>query len=350
MITRIRAYTRSSSGVTPARRLSPLAICLVGLALGTLAVFLVYYFQRGFIPGDATVYLAAGERLNAGHGLYALVPGDRDPGLKPPYWTVPLLSPPLIGVVFRPLAMLPWAVGAYIFWAATLASIAMVLAWYFARRPLLASLAVLILVVPLTYEIGVGNMNPILLLLAVMTWRWAMHGREGWAGAATALGVVLKVSPLPIAWWLITQRKWSAVKAGLVAGIVIAGISVLGAGLAAHFKFIEVTRDTATIGPSDLSLAGIAKFVGVAPSIANALPIAMLLAGFVGIVLLRHRPDLAFALAIITMTLGSPVVNINSYSLLLGCLAPWMWPVASREGEAVEPSSPPLASTASQTA
>src|SRR5439155_18905551 len=105
-------------------RWSPLAIAMVGVALGTLAVFLIYYFQRGFIPGDATVYLAAGERLDAGHALYALAPGDRDPGLKPPYWTVPLLSPPLIGVVFRPLALLPWAVGAYIFWAATLASIA----------------------------------------------------------------------------------------------------------------------------------------------------------------------------------------------------------------------------------
>ena len=330
-------------------RWSPLAIAMVGVALGTLAVFLIYYFQRGFIPGDATVYLAAGERLDAGHALYALAPGDRDPGLKPPYWTVPLLSPPLIGVVFRPLALLPWAVGAYIFWAATLASIAIVLAWYFARRPVLASLAVLILVVPLTYEIWVGNVNAILLLLAVLTWRWAVHDREAWAGAATALGIVLKVSPLPIAWWLITQRKWTAVKAGLVAGIVIAGISVLGAGLDAHFTFIQVTRDTATIGPSDLSIAGIAKFVGLAPSIANALPAAMLGAGFVGIVLLRHRPDLAFALAIVTMTLGSPVVNINSYALLLGCLAPWVWPApSSKVVTPVEPSRPALESTATQ--
>jgi hypothetical protein len=300
---------------------------MVGLALGTLVVFLIYYFQRGFIPGDATTYLAAGERLNAGHAVYALAPGDRDPGLKPPYWTVPLLSPPLIAVIFRPLAALPWAVGAYIFWAATLVSLAIVLLWYFGRRPVLASLAVLVLVVPITYEIGVGNMNAILLLGAVLTWRWATHGREAWAGVVTALGIVLKVSPLPLAWWLITQRRWTAVKAGIAGGVVFAAISVLGAGLDAHFTFIQVTRDTATIGPSDLSLAGIAKFLSVAPSIANALPVAMLVIGFVGIVLLRRRPDFAFALAMITMTLGSPVVNINSYALLLGCLAPWMWPV-----------------------
>jgi hypothetical protein len=54
--------------------------------------------------------------------------------------------------------------------------------------------------------------------------------------------------------------------------------------------------------------------------------------GVVVVALLRDRPDWAFAIAVAAMTLGSPVVNINSYSMLLACLAPWVWPVREPSG------------------
>jgi hypothetical protein len=305
---------------------SPFAIGLVALALGLLAVFLTVYFRRGFIPGDAIVYLAAGERLNAGHPLYAISAGDRPIGIQPPHWTVPLLSPPFMAVLFRPLALLPPDIGAYLWWAATLAAIAAVLIAYVRANPILASVAIIVLVVPLTYEIGVGNVNAFLLLGSVLVWRWTGERREPWAGALTALLVMLKISPIVLAWWLVTQQRWTAVRAGIVAGLVLGAVSLLGAGLDAHIRFLEITRDTATVGVSDLSLAGMAAWLGVDPTIAKLLPTAMLLGGMAGVLLLRARPGLAFAVAIATMTLGSPVVNINSYALLLACLAPAMWP------------------------
>ena len=317
-----------------------LAVVLVVAATALLAEFLAVYFTRGFIPGDATVYLAGGERLNAGHQVYALMPGDRPEGIKPPFWTVPLLSPPLIAVIFRPLALLPQDIGAYIWWAGTLSALAWILITFVRRRPILTSLAVIALVVPLTYEIGVANVNAFLMLGAILAWKWTTEGRDERAGAVTALGFVLKVSPVVVAWWLFTQRRWRAVRAGLVAGAVVLGISILGAGLDAHLTFIQVTRDTATIGQSELSLAGLAKAVGVAPGIANLLPTAMLLGGILGVFLLRARSSWAFALAIATMTLGSPVVNINSYAMLLACIAPWIWPV----GEVVPSTTPAPAS------
>ncbi len=324
---RTTAYDRSviRSLLQDRRRLLAIAFVLVASAL--LFEFMAAYFTRGFIPGDATVYLAGGERLNAGHQVYALMPGDRPEGFKPPYWTVPLLSPPLVAVIFRPLALFPNDIGAYIWWAGCLAAFAWILFTFVRREPILTSLAVIVLVVPLTYEIGVGNMNAFLMLGAILAWKWTTEGRDEPAGAVTALGFVLKVSPVVIAWWLFTQRRWRAVRAGLVAGVVVLGVSILGAGLDAHFKFIEVTRDTATIGQSELSLAGLAKAVGVAPGIASLLPTAMLLGGILGVLLLRNRPNWSFALAVATMTLGSPVVNINSFSMLLACIAPWIWPV-----------------------
>jgi hypothetical protein len=308
-----------------------LAVGFVAVALGLLAVVLLVYFKRGLVPGDAVVYLAAGERLNAGHPLYAISPGDRPLGFKPPYWTVPLLSPPFIAVLFRPLAVLPHDAGAYVWWIGCIGGIGAVLFAFLHRRPVLASLAIIALAVPLTYEIGVGNVNAFLLLGSVLTWRWAHSDRPARAGWVTALMVMLKVSPVLIGWWLITQGHWTAVRAAVAAGLLLLGLSLLGAGLEAHVRFVEITRDTASIGQSDLSLTGLAKAVGVIPSIAGLLPTVLLLGGTLGVALLRGRPGPAFALAVATMTLGSPVVNINSYALLLGCLAPAIWPAQSSD-------------------
>lgn len=71
----------------------------VGAVLGLILGLQILYFQPGFVPGDAFAYLAAGERLNDGHLLYALSPGDRPVVLKPPYWRIPFVSPPLLAVL-----------------------------------------------------------------------------------------------------------------------------------------------------------------------------------------------------------------------------------------------------------
>ena len=309
----------------PRQRL--LALAMVAASAGLLLAVMAVYFTRGFVPGDAIVYLAGGERLNANHPLYEISPGDRPLDVKPPFWTVPLLSPPLVAVLFRPLAALPPDAGAYVWWVATIAAIAWVLIEFWRRRPILTSIAVLALVVPITYEIGVGNVNAFLLLGSVLVWRWGTSGREPQAGAVAAFITILKVSPVLVCWWLFTQAKWRAVAGGIVAGSVIAAISVLGAGFDAHVRFVEITRDTATIGQSELSLAGLAKAIGMAPGLANLLPTAALVIGLLGVLLLRSRPDWAYTIAVATMVLGSPVVNINSYAMLLGCLAPAIWPL-----------------------
>ena len=112
-----------------ARDLSPRWRGPIALAVAALAVvaivtsFWVSISDAPRIAADAYTYLAAGERLNAGNHLYELRPGDRWIWINPPFWTVPLLSPPLIGVLWRPLAALPSDSGLLLWQALTIGTI-----------------------------------------------------------------------------------------------------------------------------------------------------------------------------------------------------------------------------------
>jgi alpha-1,2-mannosyltransferase len=315
------------AGLDARRRNYVLArIVALALAFGILATVQAVYFQRGFVPGDAFTYLAAGERLNDGHLLYALSPGDRPVVLHPPFWTVPLLSPPPMAVLMRPFALLPGDAGAYAWWAVCLAALGGTILALVRRKPVSTAIAVIGLSIPIAYEVGVGNLNAVVLAVLVAGWYCFARGREIATGVLFAAATALKVTPGIMLWWLITQRRWSSVKAFVVAGLALAGIGVLGAGLAAHVDYLGIVRQTSAVGSSDLSTAGIARLLGVPADVASALPIALLAIGFVAIWATRDRPGLSYAVAIVTMLAGSPVVNVNWFSLLLACLAPLAWP------------------------
>ena len=300
-------------------------IAIPAIAIGLIVAIQIRYFDRGFVPGDAFTYLAAGERLNTGHLLYALSPGDRPVDLKPPFWTVPLLSPPPIAVLFRPLALLGDS-GAYVWWIACVAVIAGTCLALLRRRPVLVGLAMIFLSVPIVYEIGVGNLNAFLVGGITAAWYLMAHRRDRAAGAVIAMTTALKLTPVILAWWLITQRRWGALRAFVVAGVSLLAVSLVGAGLSAHFDYLTIIAGTSSSGTSELSLAGIARGLGVPPSVASPLPLVVLLSGVVLIAVLRHRPGLAWGVAIATMVFGSPVVNVNWFTLLLAALAPLAWP------------------------
>ena len=306
-------------------------IVVWAFAIGLLVATFLVYIQRGLYPADEITYIAAGERLNAGHELYALVPGDRDVALRPPFWTVPLLSPPFIAVVWRPLAALPGEAGIPIWWALTVGSILAAIVLLAMRRPMMTAAALIVLNVPLVYELAVGNVNGILLLLAVATW-WALaRGHDTAAGAIVALMAAFKLTPIVLGWYLVTQRRWRAVGGLVGAGFALLVVSVAGAGLDAHIRYLEIVRQTNLLGSSDLSLAGVARALGVPPDVAMYVPTAALVAGLAAMALLRSRPGVAWAIAIFTVVVGSPVVNINWYAFLLAALAPLAWPMERPE-------------------
>ncbi len=305
------------------RRLGFIALAMV---IGLVAAIQVMYFDRGIIPGDAFTYLAAGERLNAGHQLYALSPGDRPVDLHPPYWTVPLLSPPPIAVVFRAFAMLPGDAGAYAWWILQLLALGTSLVMLARRRPLLLAGFMLVLSIPTVYEIGVGNVNSILLLGMILTWRIVVSGTERPAGAIAALMTAVKLTPAVLVWWLLVTGRRRAVVAAAVTGVVTLTVSIAGAGPGTHLEYLRILSDKTAMAPSPLSLAGMATFAGIPASVAGLLPTAAIAVGLLVVFLLRGRPAIAFGVVVLTMIYGSPSVSINWYVLLYALMAPVCWP------------------------
>jgi hypothetical protein len=93
---------------------------------------------------------------------------------------------------------------------------------------------VLVLSIPLVYEIGVGNLNALLIAGIVGAWYLVVRGRVVAAGALIAGMTALKLTPVVLAWWLVTQRRWDGVRGFIVAGLAIAAVSVLGAGIRSY--------------------------------------------------------------------------------------------------------------------
>lgn len=302
-------------------------VAAIAIAIGLILALLAAYFQRGFIPGDAFTYLAAGERLNAGHALYELGPGDRPVAMEPPFWTVPLLSPPPVAVMWRPLAALPAELGVYVWWALQVAALVVAIGLLMRRRPLVTSLAVIILSIPIVYEIGVGNLNGLILLGLVLTWRQTTLGNERGSGFLVGLLAAFKLTPAILGWWLLTTRRWRALRWTVATVLAVLVVSLVGAGIDAHLSYLGIVSETATQGARPLSLAGMALFAGVPPAIADRLPMVALAAGFLAIALFRHRPDLGYVVAVLTLVFGSPTVSINWFVYLLACLAPVAWPM-----------------------
>lgn len=295
---------------------------LVVLAIALVAAPVFYPFLA---PTDAYVYLAAGERLNDGHDLYRLAPGDRIIASNPPYWDVPTLSPPLLGVFWRPLALLG-AYGMLIGWAlsgiAFLIAIAAV-AW---RAGWVAAVATAALAAPIGIQLGLGNVNGFVALGLVAAWRW--RERPAVLGALVATLAAVKLTPFVLLVWILATRRFRAIAWFGVASVVLLALSLAGAGLTAHLDYFGVVQRTSSVGSSELSLAGLARMVNVPADLARFAPILALVIGAVFVVAFRSRPRLAFSITVVLLVFGSPVVQSYWLALLLVGLVPM---TASRE-------------------
>lgn len=333
------------------RLIAVLRLVIVLLLVGQLFVTATVQRRDLLHPtrlgSDASNYLAAGLRLNAGHPLYGpLRPGDRLVPNYPEIFPAPLLSPPLIAVIWRPLAVLPGGLAMILWWFGGLVLVVgLVLAFTLVGRPpRLAALAgVLVLGLPLTILAGrhylylgynspisiaalSGNVNTYIVGLYVITW-WASSRNLGTvAGSAAALAAVLKLGPVMLLWWFVTRRSWPSVRAFLIASAVLGIVGVVFAGFQANVDYLRLAL-AGGIAPAPFSLPSILHaLLGVATGSAQNVTIVAVVIGMVAIWALRERPRAAFAAVILTTIFSSPVVLEGNFALLIALAAPWVIP------------------------
>ena len=278
------------------------------------------------IGTDASNYYAAGQRLNDGHQLYALQAGDRrigNGGTSPNRWSYPLLSPPPIAVLWRPLAMIPGDLSMYLWWwAGILASIAFV-AWLIPRSSTSLQLLALLLAPSMATTLWSGNLNALLIPLSAVLWWAGSRGKSNLAGFIVGVSTLLKLMPGMYLWWLILlgdRRGVRSVVVTVAAGLML---SVLGAGLAAHFQYLDVAAQANSVGLSGLSPVSIARTMGIGPPFAQWAPYAIAAVCAAEAWLMRLRPEWCFAACTVGVALGTPDLRIETLAWLLVAMVPF---------------------------
>lgn len=275
-----------TGGRTPASE-TPRRVILWRLALACWSIgIVIMQAQRaceGRLLPDGFTYYAAALRLNVGHLLYRLSPGDLPIYLHPPYWSVPLLSPPFMAVIWRPLAVLPYDTAAWI-WLG-LMTVAMAWAAYQIFVP--SPLAVAAAAPGLGYLLGSGNIHGFMFAGLVTLWLW--RGRT-WPAALLGIVTAAKIMPVVFVPWLLSERHRRPIIAFVVAALACSLIGVVGAGLAATRQYPDIMLTSA---PQAVSLSYLTKIRWLSP--------ILTVVGMIATLLLRGRRS--YQMAVLTMVL-----------------------------------------------
>lgn len=306
MATARRPWTDPATYLTDRNRR---LLAVLGVGIGVVSVIgltygIAFWFTSGAFPGDTLTYYLAGLRLDSGHSLYDLRADDVWLYGRPEY---PLYGPPLVAVVWRPLAAIPGAWG-MILWLVLMAFATLWSVFYILLGTRgWAGLLVIPLIPALTLLVGVGNIDAVVLAGSIVVWILTASGR--WRAAGILVGVLasLKLTPAILLIWLVATRRWEAVRWAVTTGIVLAIIVILGTEPGIWLRYLRVATEVAASG--------------------NTSALIPLIVATVVTVAFGRRPAVSFAISIAMMPLGSPVAAAHTWSLLLGSIAPWARPL-----------------------
>lgn len=308
------------------------AAAFVGLLLLVILVTRPDLRHPSDLGTDTSNYLAAGQRLAEGHPLYRLQAGDRpSPQDDPPYWSgIPLLSPPPIAVLWRFLALLPPVPVMDAWWLAVAATGILFGAWLITRLRPLALLAAVPLLWGLALIAWSGNVNSFLLVAISGVWILAERtggrrsGRPAAVGALVAFAAALKLTPILLAGWLLARGHRRALAWTVVFGVAIGLVSIAGAGLDAHLAYLAISRTTDVAGSTPYSVGGALRWIGAPAALVATAPIGVAVLGLVVVFALRNHPRAAFATAVIAAVFASPALRLDTLSMILPALVPWV--------------------------
>jgi hypothetical protein len=256
---------------------------------------------------DAVTYLAAGERLNAGHPLYSLAAGDRPVALEPTLSPAALLSPPPIAVIWRPLAVEP---GGFILWLVASWFAVLGATFYVAFRGGLLGLVVAIgLSQAIGEQLAVANVAAFFPACLIAAWKLREHRV---AGAIIGTLASLKLAPVAMLGWLLGRGSFKALLTVILAALLWLVVAVLGAG-------VNSVRDYATIAggihASPMSVAGRTGIPWLSATVLVALAVA-------SAVVSRRYPGFGFGIAVSASVLGTPALYVSGWVTLLAVVAP----------------------------
>jgi hypothetical protein len=271
-------------------RVRPVSLGLFTLAaVGAVAGIYMFWFHVTTDPlNDVQAYYWAGARLNAGLPLY---PPDQSVAtpLGYPY-------PPLLAILFRPLALLPFEAAAAIWEILVIASFVATAWWIGLRRPA-TWLALGMLAFPIAWCLTIGQAQVPLTLLTAIGAPWSI-----------ALAANIKLFPALIALWWIGRREWRNL--GIFAA-TLAGLALLQLVLAP-----QATLDYLTA----ISLKQVGAVRNISPyAVSPLLWGALLLAG-VGVVLRLAPTRWGWAAAVILSVVATPRLLTYMFMTFLGAL------------------------------
>jgi Glycosyltransferase family 87 len=179
-----------SAAVTAAARYRLRLLLFAAAVVGTMAGAWTFVQHLATDPlADVRAYYDAGQRLNAGLALY--------PPMSNPDAAAFYRYPPLLALVFRPLALLPFDAAALLWELVMLVAFVLALRRIGMRTETLLALGILALPVAWTISVGQAQMLVTLLLAVAAPW-------------SVALAAQLKLTPALAALFWLSRRDFRA--------------------------------------------------------------------------------------------------------------------------------------------
>jgi hypothetical protein len=177
----------------PATRRRIRAVLIGAAVIGTLIGINNAILHLTMDPlADVRAYYDAGARLNAGQPLYEQAVTTNEAAFY--------RYPPLLAILFRPLAVLPYEVAALIWEAIVIAAFGWTV-WRLGLRKPETWIALGILAMPTVWSIVIGQAQVLVTALLVVASPWAV-----------AFAANLKVFPLLVAVYWLGRRDWRALR------------------------------------------------------------------------------------------------------------------------------------------
>ena len=194
--------------------------------------------------------------------------------------------------------------------------------WFALKGRVAVVMAVVILTPELAYTAFSGNVNAFVLVGTVGLWLADRSNKPMVSGGILAALVALKVLPILLLAWFVSQRRRQSLQWFAIAAAAIGFASVAGAGVQSHLEWLTMAGQQPSVG-YPASLTGIAAGVGVPLDLLPAIIPATALLALYATWRFRSRPALTFAVLVAASVLCNPTTHAGSYALLLPALTPW---------------------------